>query len=365
MNWTAKRWQLLLPLAVFGSLAWVLDTRAQERTELENILRAGHRAARESIRTLSAVVTVKELYPLEVTRGSGHYWRARGIVRVQENRGAGTEDYVVKNSEIRQVARGLREPGGRPEYHAARRPATERFCLCDAWTLLEIDLSGPGGRPCTLDEFLDLAQGGPKVTRVKLDGRDCIKAVVRLRDVSGQNVTATTWHDISHNYLLWRSECRFESDGDYRIEGEITDFLEAEPGIFFPTTHRTMVMNLGKKVQETVAMLSDIRINGPVAERELQLPSVPAQTQLDDRVQGKQYRIDPNWHPTGGPSAPLVKIAMPGHSDAEGETEYRSPSTEEPRSALRWLMPGSLAVLGCAGVSWIYHRRHAAKPSAS
>jgi hypothetical protein len=185
-----------------------------------------------------------------------------------------------------------------------------------------------------------------------------------IRDVSGDDVTATTWHDVGLNYLVWKSEDRFGSDGHYRIEDENADFLEAEPGVFFPTTHRMLVIRSGKKVNETLTMISDVRINAPIAKQELQLPSVPARTGLDDMIQGKKYAIDSNWHPVG-PSAPLVKIGMPGRSDEEGQTAYHSPSTEEPRSRLRWLFPGSLVVLCCAGGLWIYRRHRAARPIAS
>src|SRR4051794_2548654 len=76
-------------------------------------VREGHRAARESIRTLTASVTVEDVHPTRGVTARARYWRSGDVARVQQGEeGSGTEDYLRKGGEIRQVVR--KWPKGQP-----------------------------------------------------------------------------------------------------------------------------------------------------------------------------------------------------------------------------------------------------------
>src|SRR5438270_13659847 len=62
----------------------------------------GHRAARESIRTLTAVVTEEYIHPKQGVIAQGRYWRSGNTARIQEGQeGAHADDILLKGGEIR------------------------------------------------------------------------------------------------------------------------------------------------------------------------------------------------------------------------------------------------------------------------
>lgn len=343
-------------------LAIACVSRAQSLQELEGLVRGGHRAAVESIRTLSVNVTVKQLLPKQEILAKGTYWRSLDVVRVQERAGNISDDYVVKGSEIRQVGRIATGPG-RTIYAAQRRATTERLCRSDVWLLMNLSLAGPGGRICTIEQYLDLAKERPKFSRERAEGHDCIKVNMRFDDsgAAGQEVQTTLWFDPTLNYLVRKGKWTFGSEGSYFIEQVNSDFIEPEPGIFFPIEQHTRVVKNGKDVQESSGTLSSLRVNAFIPNSQLSLPPVPSGTMLKDWIEGKSYPIDDSWQPMGR-SKKLERLAGPMASTppTSSEPEYRSQSTDEPKSWTRWLLPGALCMFACASVVWLY-RRYSAK----
>lgn len=346
------------------SLAWVclLGTQlpGQEAQDLEAVVRAGHRAARESIRTFSATVNLKQTYPKEQTFGNARYWRSLEVVRLQERAGDSYQDFLAKDNEIRQLTRIAKRQSKGFDYHAQRRPTTDRLGVCDVWQLMSLSMAGPAGRVCTLDQFFDLGKERPKASRERMDGHDCIKVSMRNDDVggSGQEVRTTLWFDPSLNYLIRKVKASFGVEGSYDAESENLDFVEPEPGIFFPTKNRSRIFRDGKKTHETVATLADLRINAMIGSAELQLPTVPAGTVLADWIQGKKYPMNGSWQAMG-PSKKLerTKISVPAGADTP-EPAYHAQSSEEPKSWYQWLLVVAVVTLACAGTLWAY-RRHA------
>jgi hypothetical protein len=93
-----------------------------DQEDLLTLVRAGHRAARQSIHSFAATITEEVAFPDKPKLVlSGKYWRSFDVVRLQEKVGRGWEDYLLKDSELRQVGRGTDLKTGQEQYGAARK----------------------------------------------------------------------------------------------------------------------------------------------------------------------------------------------------------------------------------------------------
>jgi hypothetical protein len=332
--------------------------RAEGNTDLLSIVRAGHRAAREAIYSFSATVTIERTHPQQATIETGKYWRSFDVVRIQEGLDSGGDDYLLKDSEIRQVGRALNPKDRKYRYVATRKPPTDFFCLSDVWSRMMIDFAGPDGGRYSYDRFLEFAKGPPQLRRETMDGRECIRLAMTFENAAGSKQDITLWHDVGYNYLARKMIVKFRSTGG-RAFVENVEFLEAAPGVFLPTKcQRQVFRSDGKQVNGDLTTLSDVRVNQPISQEVFRLPAIPAGTVCKDWVQGTKYPVDGSWRPIG-PSEPLLRYAAPTQGDDGGE--YRSQSTEEPKPLSRWIIPASLVVLTAAGVLWLYRRWRSAK----
>lgn len=342
----------ILWLAVIAVLLYGPSHCFADREDLLSLVRAGHRSARESIRSFSAAVTVEINFLNEPTPKSivltGHYWRSLDIVRIQQNvQGEGTEDYLVKNSEIQQVGRGIDPQRRQVHYAAARRPAREILSNIDVWSLMMIDFLGPNGGRYDYDRFLEFAKESPKVTREMKDGHNCIR--VELIYMAGGERHATMWHDVDHNYLVWK-EISSPKDHSSSFESEILEFSESLPGVFIPMKCRRQSLRGSKRASHEMVTLTNVEVNKPIPASVFQLPAIPSGTILEDRIQHSRYPIDTSWRPLG-PSTPIPEKTTIVSSDRPA-SDYHSQSTTEPIPFSRWLILTSLLVLviACAGL---------------
>jgi hypothetical protein len=339
------------------SILIVPDLCADEQADLLTVVRAGHRSARESIRTFSATVTDEVTQPQKQVHTKGKYWRSLDVARAQQQHsGSSFEDYLLKGSEVRQVGRHRRKNGGQ-YYAAVRRPRTEMFCGFDPWLLMHLEFGGPGGRVhMDYDQFLDSAKERPRVSRDTAGGRESVRVEMSYDLPNGGESRVTIWHDVGRSYLVWKGTST-SSDESLRNEVEIVEFLESAPGVVFPVKRVVRSFRGSDLIGESTTTLSDVRINEPIPKDVFRLPTVPAGTILQDYVEGKQYPIDEDWRPAG-PAKPLTRMVVANPSDKD-DAGYTSPSTEEPASWTRWLLPGSLAILGLAGGFSLYRRYRA------
>lgn len=311
--------------------------------ELLSLVRAGHRAARQSIHSFSAKVTREATFPngTKIVL-SGKYWRSLDTVRVQVDIGSGTEDFLLKNSEIRQVGQGADGKTGEKRYGAMRRAATETLSRLDVWTLMRIDFSGPSGGHYDFDRSLEFALDPPRLSRERKDGRDCIRIDFRVISNAGVEQKISQWHDIGFNYLVRKFTVTYERSSD-RSEMDILEFAEPLPGLFIPVKCHSNSFR-GKEIRSIEEVtLSDVQVNKPIPKSVFQLPAIPSGTELRDTIQGTRYPIDENWRPIG-PSRPYVIVGFPAKSDST-ESNYGSQSSSEARSSSWWLISGSLGVL--------------------
>ncbi len=332
-------------------LGLVLPVATAADGDLVGRVRDEHRAARESIRTLSATVTFERVYPTQGVSARAKYWRSGDVVRIQEGEeGAGTEDYLLKDGEIRQVGRAWAKGG--LKVSAVRRAASSPFAFCDAWREMMIEMNGPGLTRLSLDRFLEDADGPISADRVTLDGRPCVRLRFSQIHPMGVKYNITQWFDIGHNYLIRKAVAENPASPPSRSVAEVTDFIEPEPGVVLPVRVKSDHYTDGELKQTRVVTLTDVVVNRPVKATAFALPAIPSGTELRDSITMRMGRVDSNWNWIGATKElppPLIKLgsADPANPDA-------APSTSEPPSTARLVLLVSATVIIIAAVVTVF-----------
>src|SRR5947209_1306346 len=136
--------KLALSLVCLFFLMLAPTARGGDQTNLLSIVRVQHRAARESIRTLSADVTREATFPRKRVFARGKYWRSLDTVRVQEVLGnGGLQDTLVKDGEAPMFGWPPVAKDRNHHYGVERRPSATFLGNCDAWRYLLIEFIGP------------------------------------------------------------------------------------------------------------------------------------------------------------------------------------------------------------------------------
>jgi hypothetical protein len=336
---------ILLGRLISTTCVLLLPSRSLLAEEQLDLLRAAHRSARESIRTISASVRSEASSP-NIPVIQAVYWRSLNTARIQMSLSSGDiVDVLVKDSEIRQVG-SSKDQAGRQHYMARRAARSGNTGPCDAWGEMLIDFYTPDGKQVDFDRFLGLAKRPPQVRGSRI-------SMSIDRPARGDEVHYTLWLDPSRNYLVRKIEMVFGDSGSH-FEAENVEFIESQPGIFIPT--RCVRKTWGKHgYSESVTSLSDVRVNEPIPDRIFRLPAIPSGTSLDDEVRGTKYRINSQWQRISKvePRVTLV-VAAPA---VEVQEEYHTPSTSEPRSPSRWILLASLLLLAGLGMAWFVRRQ--------
>jgi hypothetical protein len=342
-----------LTLTLVGPLFCCAAARGDERTELLEQVRAGHRASREAIRTLSATVAIERLHPTRSVIMEGKYWRSLDLVRVQEGKeGAACNDYLRKNDEVRQVGRSWGAGKG-VQYMATRKPASDFFCTCDAWRQMMIDIPGPNGGQLSYDRLLEVSSRPPEARRDTLDGRACIRVSLTMVSDAGVEQHVTLWHDVGYNYFVRKLVATIGADKGVR---RITEFAEPSPGIVFPVRCQGEHFRDGELLGSEATTLKDLVINKPLPDALLVLPSIPRDTTLQDKVLGLTGPIDSGWNPIG-PMKPLPKAVHAGPAPG-AVPAHTAPSTAERIASSWWVVAASFGVLLLAAVIALIRRWH-------
>jgi hypothetical protein len=340
-----------LPFLALGQ-----EAGGEDRPDLLSIVRAQHRAARESIRTFSADVTSEMTFPKKEVSRRGKYWRWFNTVRVQEYH-SGTEtieDALLKNGEIRRVGRHRIAKDQYDRYGAGRDSSAAPLGICDVWRSMLMEFFGPSGARYDYDRFLDLANSPPRVEREMMDGHECIRVSMQCDTDTGDEWSLTFWHDVSCNYLIRKEAVIFGNKyKDLPCEYEVLEFWEAAPGVVVPLRARLRGYDHGKLQVEEMTILSNVRVNEPLAKNVFLLPPVPAGTVVHDRIEGTNYPIDANWNRIGPTTLGL--FAPPPNRSASPAT-LSDARAEELKPLARWLLPAALVVLAAAGACWVYRR---------
>jgi hypothetical protein len=341
----------------FGCLGMMLswpNQGAADKPDLVSVVREGHRAARQFIRTFSASVTDKITFEKQgiTVIATAKYWRTFDTARIREKQGSATADILLKDGEIRQVGRAM-EPRSKKDYYSVkRRTAVEILAQCDVWTKMLIDFPGPDGGHYDFDRSLEFAKGQPRASRVKEDGHNSIRLTMNCVSTTGIEYYVTLWHDVDRNYLVWKKTATNDRYSN-RSENEILEFVEPVPGVFIPTKCSGQWFGEdGELASREEITLSDIEVNKPIPASVFQLPAIPSGTLLDDHIRGVRYPINENWQPIG-PERPIPGLAVVSKSD-QASSDYHSQSTSEAKPLSRLLVPVSLVILVTACICLIY-----------
>lgn len=326
--------ELTMPyrIAICLCLALVLPTASAADEDLVGRVRQEHRAARESIRSLSATVTFGMDFPSQVVNARAKYLRSGDVVRIQEGEeGAGTEDYLLKGGEIRQVGRTWAKGG--VKVSAGKLAGSGPLAYCDAWREMMIEMQGPGLSRLSLDRILEDADGPVSADRVTLDGRPCVRLRFSQAFPMGVKYNVTQWHDIGYNYLIRKAVAENPASPPSRSVSQVTDFIEPEPGIVLPVRVKSDFYTDGELKQTKVVTLTDVVINKPVPAASLALPPIPSGIELQDKITMRVGRVDSNWNWIGSTRElppPLIKLGSSDPADPDA-----APSTAEPTSTAR------------------------------
>lgn len=339
------------------------EARAGDQSDLLSLVRAQHRAARESIRTLSATMTDETRFPKRELFMRGKYWRSFNMVRVQEfHSDTKVSDGLLKDSEIRFVGRRRIGNDRYDQYTAWRSSSADSFCICDAWRYMLIEFYGPSEKRYDFDRFIDLARAPPRLRRETMDGHECVRLDMQIDTDAGNEWSITFWHDVKRNYLV-RKEVAIFARGIDPYEYEILEFLEAAPGVFVPVRARLRGYEKGKLTTESVITLSEVRVNEGLPRHIFALPSIPDGTVVLDHIERTRYPVDRNWRRIG-PATPFEPIPVRPSRPGPGG-DFHAQTQEEPKSLLRWLVTVSLLLLAGAGAYRLYAHHQSRKDQAS
>lgn len=344
--------------------------RSADNDDLVGRVRDGHRAARESVRSLTAMVIIEEVHPRQGVREQGRYWRSGNTARLQQGlEGLHTQDALMKGGEIRTVGRTWATGKQAPTGIAIRQPGTALFGGCDVWTEMLIELTGPDSAQISLDRVFETADGPVRADRDTLDGRECIRLRYSHTFGRGTKEQTTQWHDVSRNYLICKLTVEYSDDpSSHRGVVQVTDFIEPSPGVVFPVRVRRDHYQKGELSQSRLTTLSGVVINKPIPATDLELPALPRGTILTDQIENKQGPVDSDWKPIGV-MKPLAPVLPPANRAPLATPVESGPSTSEPVSSSRWVIAGSVAVLllaaGVALVRRLLAGRHSASEVAS
>jgi hypothetical protein len=143
---------------------------------------------------------------------------------------------------------------------------------------------------------------------------------------------------------------------DRRVE--VMEFKEFASGVFFPTSVTGHSEKGGKPSIAFKAQISDITANGPLPADIFTFRAPPGIT-LTDTTAGVTYQIDAQGRPISAQVRLQPSNPPPPAADGIARTDGAE-TREEPRSAMRWLLPAS-GCLFAAGIAIGLYRRWKAR----
>jgi hypothetical protein len=366
MSLSRQRVFLFLVALAIQSHLFVADISAED---LLAEVRAGNKAALDSIRTLSCRMTVAN--PVSVVPQSQmapvEHWQSGDSIRVRfadafqltdavRHHGVNRTSFVSQEGNVFSI---------RPVQ------SEQRMSRFDPHRSGLLALFGPKGSPLPLEKILSQPHKIKGVSRQPLDGHDCVLVKMSFTFDGGSKGDFEIWFDPQVNYLARRLTGDFSGSPDMppsRRESQVLKFVEAAPGIHFPAEAETKFLTGKKMTEHQVVTFTDIRINQPLPADIFELPIPPNATVLD-AVADREYKVDANGKETGT-SRPLAKgmpgmPGKPGIPGKSGQPTASAPSpapvsqratTKEPEPMTRWVLYGLWAVLAIAGGIWYVRR---------
>jgi hypothetical protein len=154
------------------------------------------------------------------------------------------------------------------------------------------------------------------------------------------------------NYLVRKFENRDAPGVPYRGEQfyEVIRFSEVRPGIFFPTETR-FVTKPDRSVSDSsddvvTVYLTDVQINSPLPAATFQ-PVIPPKSHVLDNIEYITYTMGPNGEKL---NVEANTTSLPPSLADQQAFPPQEPTTEEPKSWTRWILPASLLSLFLIGI---------------
>lgn len=326
-------------------------------------VRAGNKAALDSIRTLFCRMTVETpVSPVSRSETSPvDYWQSGDSHRIRFSDAFQLTDAVRHNG----VNRSSSLSQERNIFSIRPVQTDERTGRFDPYGSGLLKLFGPKGWRLTLEKILSQPHKIKSVARQPLDGHDCVVVKMSFKLEGELTGNFEIWFDPKVNYLARKLIGDFTGPPDRpmaRRESQVLKFVEVATGIHFPVEAETKFTSNDKLTQHDVVTFSDIRINQPLPADIFALP-IPPNSKVLDAIQDREYTVDASGKEYG-PSRPLAK-GMPAPAGKSGQAPGSPPSppvvaqtatTKEPEPVTRWVLYGLLLVLAIAGSIWYVRR---------
>lgn len=333
--------------------AWLFVPHITAQELLEEV-RAGNKAALESIRTLSCRITVTSSIstPSPIVESTADFWQSGDSWHVRLHRAGKVHDTVRHDFIRKSLSQASGTGSGEGTvFKIARAVADEPPGRIDPYGRGLLTLCGPKGWPLTLEELLSRKHKVVQISRKPYQGHECTVLKISLALDDQTSGDFEIWFDPKVNYLACKLTGEFTSPSDQpkvRRESQVLHFTEAAPGIYFPMQAETQFFSGDKLTKHEVVAYSDIRVNQPLPPNIFEL-SIPPNAKVIDAIQDREYQVDAQGKAVG-PERSLVKFAPLPAGSAQTET------TVEPQSIAQWIVYGFLILLAVSGGIWYLRR---------
>jgi hypothetical protein len=276
-------------------------------------------------------------------------------------------DYVWKDS-VRNVITTRKEDNGRRSVGVHRAHFDTNgmhFIRCDPWVSGLLVLNVPGTVDYVpFEDLLGHCAKPAKCRKKEIDGKETIIATMviatMVKDGKGNDFPPCEIEvrfDPSHNYLVNKAVYSWPG---YTCEDTVAEFVEAAPGLYFPSRMSGKSDSEGRPYSESGTLFSEIRVNQPLPDDIFTL-KYPDGAFVADDIRHTKYRVDPSGNRTSNETELARVQPLPSQSTSP---EFTSESTEEQRSLHNWILPISLGILVVAAVIGYLRWRRGSRMSA-
>ena len=338
---------------VFACVFLCSTVEAGEQELLDASL-AAHKATIQSITTFTCRVKIQHDPVPPTGYRTGEYWRSGSDFRCIE------ADASVKTDTIYQSATHKSSSwiinGKQLTPTEGQMIAKVLPLRCDPWSLGLLTFYGATEHRIPLDVLLSERH------RVKTVRRDNGKIYLEL---THKRANLKIWFNPAVNYLvdkLIQTDAEESSDSGTIATSIVTQFVEPAPGIFFPASIETEILDKSKTGVTTkrTVTFSDVVINRPLQKNAFAF-QFPPNIIVSDLVNRQMMVTDGQGNPTipaktasGGPlkmGSPEEFPVSPNEFDGDGKV-----TEEEPQRRTRWILPVSLVLLGFVGATLAVRR---------
>ncbi len=338
----------------------------EDREQLLATARDGNRAAIQSIISMECCYENKPWANFSLEQANeyfhvfspGRFWQSGDTYRLFKPMGDGTTlDCVVRNRQGHCLRKG--GPLPRPILtFETDRPVDGVGGDMWHWLLFSHWGRNPLGL-YPLDEILQHPYVLHKAERLPPPAND-----IHI-ELSHSNGRSEFWFDPKVNYLV-RKRVVIPQDPSRLVEGEVIEFAEPAPAVFLPVIveHRYSINGKLQAVMRTI--LSDVKVNQPLAQDALRIPGIAGMDCIDLNRDMK-YKVDADGNAVG-PESP-VKVARISPPARMGGGPFIPPydsssllqPSRPPTPLWVWILIVSLIALIAAGILTIVRRRRQAK----